>query len=67
MDNWASSPDELPADGTPLTSGENSSYRAVRGGSWRYGSDYCRSGYRNYGNPADSFDIRGFRVVLLLS
>ena len=67
LDNWASSPDELPADGTPLTSGENSSYRAVRGGSWRYGSDYCRSGYRNYGNPADSFDIRGFRVVVLLS
>ena len=30
-DNWAN---ELPADGTPLTSGGNSSYRALRGGAW---------------------------------
>ena len=67
LDNWASSPDELPADGTPLTSGGNSSYRAVRGGSWNYDSDNCRSGNRNFSPPDSSYNLQGFRVVLLLS
>jgi len=66
-DNWTSSTNELPADGTPLTSGGDSGYRAVRGGSWYNDTDYCRSGNRNYFNPDSSYSNQGFRVVLLLS
>jgi len=67
LDNWASSLSELPADGTPLTSGGNSNYRAVRGGSWYSVTDGCRSGGRTFYYPDASLSYLGFRVVLLLS
>ena len=67
QDNWTSNANVLPQDGTPLTNGGNNNLRAVRGGSWLYGSDDCRSGSRHNLSPDDSIDNRGFRVVLLLS
>ena len=45
-------------DPTGPTSG---SYRVLRGGSWSNGADYCRSAYRNSGNP-DGYRNFGFRV-----
>ncbi|KKI98652.1 hypothetical protein PROH_17465 [Prochlorothrix hollandica PCC 9006 = CALU 1027] len=55
----------LPKDGKPLLSGGDSSYRAVRGGSWNNNADNCSSGNRNYNNPGNSNNNQGFRVVLL--
>ena len=66
-DAWGSDSKILPADGTPLTIGGNASARAVRGGSWNDGTAYCRSGFRGDGLPGGSVNLRGFRVVLLLS
>ena len=46
-------------------------YRVLRGGSWNYYADRCRSAYRDYDLPkyADDFyygdDCGGFRVVLV--
>ena len=37
--------------------------RVVRGGSWNYYAYYCRSAYRNYGDPGYHGSI-GFRVAL---
>jgi formylglycine-generating enzyme required for sulfatase activity len=40
------------------------SARVLRGGSWRYGSDDCRSSYRSYSSPDDYFHRRtGFRAA----
>ncbi|WP_017712123.1 formylglycine-generating enzyme family protein [Prochlorothrix hollandica] len=55
----------LPKDGKPLLSGGDSSYRAVRGGSWGNLAGNCSSGNRNYYNPGSSYLNQGFRVVLL--
>ena len=67
QDNWTSNANVLPQDGTPLTNGGDNDYRAVRGGSWSYGADVCRSGIRYGSNPDGSYGSQGFRVVLLLS
>ncbi len=40
------------------------SFRIVRGGSWNYDSNYCRSAYRNSFSPSASFSHFGFRVAL---
>jgi len=40
------------------------SNRVVRGGSWRYGSDYCRSAFRDYFDPSYRNSYVGFRLAL---
>ncbi|NEO72462.1 formylglycine-generating enzyme family protein [Moorena sp. SIO3H5] len=43
---------------------DKSSYSGLRGGSWDYYPDYCRSGFRNYIDRRDvHFITVGFRVV----
>ena len=39
------------------------SFRVGRGGCWISNVNYCRSAYRNYGDPDSRRDIVGFRVV----
>jgi hypothetical protein len=39
-------------------------YRVVRGGSWSYAADSCRSALRNGCSPGGAFSGVGFRVVL---
>jgi formylglycine-generating enzyme required for sulfatase activity len=39
------------------------SYRVLRGGSWLYGSLYCRASYRSYNSPYYRADRIGFRVA----
>ena len=38
------------------------SYRVVRGGSWGYDADCCRSAYRNNRDPAIRYSFLGFRL-----
>ena len=40
------------------------SYRVLRGGSWRYIADFCRSAYRYYIDPDSGCNHGGFRVAL---
>jgi len=43
--------------------GANGPCRIIRGGSWAYQADGCRSAYRGYWFPMASADTVGFRVV----
>ena len=63
-DVWNSDSNVLPADGTPLTGGGDSRYRALRGGSWYGNSSSCTSAIRCYYSPDNLYDLYGFRVVL---
>ncbi len=38
--------------------------RVIRGGSWSYNSNYCRSAFRSSRGPGDAYVYVGFRVVL---
>ncbi len=38
------------------------SNRVVRGGSWHYVADYCRSAIRNLHDPSSRYDLIGFRL-----
>ncbi len=51
-------------DVTDPTGPSSGSTRVIRGGSWRYNAQYCRSAYRLYNYPSSypSGDV-GFRVV----
>ena len=40
------------------------SFRVIRGGSWDYYANHCRSANRDYGYPSDRNYAIGFRVVL---
>jgi sulfatase modifying factor 1 len=61
---------ELRADASDTASGaskdpsgpESGSNRVVRGGSWYYDADYCRSAYRNFRHPGDRNNNLGFRL-----
>ena len=48
-------------NGNPLP--DNSPCRIIRGGSWAYFANCCRSAYRGYGPPTARVDTVGFRVV----
>jgi formylglycine-generating enzyme required for sulfatase activity len=53
-----------PIDGNPrLKTSKTASSKVIRGGSWDYYPQHCRSAYRNYFNARDSSDYIGFRIV----
>lgn len=54
---YASSPQDDPQG---PSSGES---RVLRGGSWNYGPEVCRSAYRGHDDPSIGFDYYGFRVA----
>jgi formylglycine-generating enzyme required for sulfatase activity len=60
-DYYSSSPSEDPAGPS------SGSSRVLRGGSWLYSANFCRSAYRNHGAPAYSDHDHGFRVLCELS
>ncbi|MDR1155262.1 MAG: formylglycine-generating enzyme family protein [Bacteroidales bacterium] len=62
LDQWDGSDNYagLPATDPVCSTG---SFRALRGGSWSYYAQYCRSAYRNGGSPDHRSDHVGFRVV----
>ena len=62
-DKWESDLSKLPKDGKVLLSGGDSSRHPIRGGSWFYNSNYCRSEYRNNDSADFKYYSLGFRVV----
>ena len=65
LDQWHSSYEGALTDGSAWIdkNAKESATRVRRGGSWYYIPVYCRSAYRNYFNPRDSYDFIGFRIV----
>jgi formylglycine-generating enzyme required for sulfatase activity len=50
---------------TNPTGAATGSDRVIRGGSWYYDANICRSAYRDYINPDGNRNYVGFRVVLV--
>jgi formylglycine-generating enzyme required for sulfatase activity len=64
QDSWHSSYKGAPTDGSAwLDTEENTNLKLLRGGSWCYNPDYCRSAYRDYYNLDNNDYYIGFRVV----
>ena len=64
QDNWHSNYEGAPTDGNAWLDNEESSDRKLlRGGSWFYNPDYCRSAYRSSSNLGHYNNDIGFRVV----
>ena len=62
LDSWDGSANYPagPVSDPYVTSGPG---RVVRGGSWLFGSSFCRSAYRGYNIPSSALNGGGFRVV----
>lgn len=61
QDVYTSDYDDCPTNGSVYRgSGSN---RVLRGGSWLFNARYCRSAYRFFNSPVDSFSDLGFRVA----
>ncbi len=60
-DAWRGSPYR----GDPSGGGGSPPDRVVRGGSWNYSPEFCRSAIRNWWRPEDRNWLQGFRVCLL--
>ena len=63
QDDWHSSYNEAPTDGTAWMSDENHQPKVIRGGSWNNFPRYCRSASRNGPTRGNRYDILGFRVA----
>ncbi|MBR8836694.1 MAG: formylglycine-generating enzyme family protein [Stigonema ocellatum SAG 48.90 = DSM 106950] len=66
FDHWHENYEDAPIDGSSLIIeiGENDNqYRLLRGGSWHYDPEYCRSANRSRDAPDYVNDNIGFRVV----
>jgi len=65
QDHYHSSYEGAPTDGSAWEDEEadENVARIIRGGSWNYNPRYCRSAYRYFNYPRESYYIIGFRVV----
>jgi formylglycine-generating enzyme required for sulfatase activity len=64
QDSWHSSYKGAPTDGSAwLDTEENTNFKLLRGGSWVYDPEACRSAYRLDNNLDNDHDYIGFRVV----
>ena len=66
-DVWRDDYSGAPCDGSAWSTSEYESSRIVRGGSWTYPTDFCRSAFRAHGAPNVRYRGLGFRVVLVFA
>lgn len=67
-DHWHPSYENAPTTGSAWLTANPDSFRLLRGGSWDYDPEHCRSAYRNYYNPhCAQINQFGFRVACDLS
>ena len=62
-DTWHDNYDGAPTDGSVWTKNGNDNRSPLRGGSWYYYPNSCRSAYRNFSDWRDLIRSYGFRVV----
>jgi formylglycine-generating enzyme required for sulfatase activity len=64
-DHWHSNYEGAPTDGSAWLdeTAKTNARRVTRGGSWNDSPLHCRSRYRDIGNPRESADFIGFRVM----
>ena len=64
QDDWHDNYQDAPTDGTTWLS-EDSSMKVLRGDSWNFNPNYCRSAYRflNFRRHVNIYNYVGFRVV----
>jgi len=62
-DHWHDNYEGVPNDGSIWLSSDESLERLLRGGSWIYLPENCRSAYRNNSNPGNNLIDIGFRIV----
>ena len=63
QDLWHHNYNGAPDDGSAWLQNSNDPRRLMRGGSWRYYPELCRSAKRYYNKPEAKFSHYGFRVV----
>jgi len=65
QDHWHGSYEGAPTDGRAWEDADvdDNKRRVIRGGCWGSLPRNCRSAFRSYGSPRDSYDDLGFRVV----
>ena len=63
QDTWHETYEGAPADGNAWISSDERKFSVLRGGSWDDFPEGCRSAFRNWNAPGNSFDDVGFRVV----
>jgi formylglycine-generating enzyme required for sulfatase activity len=65
LDHWHWSYEGAPTDGRPWLDTQTGTSRLLRGGSWGFPPDGCRSAYRDRGLPGSRSRGVGFRVCCL--
>ena len=63
LDHWHENYDGAPTDGNAWTKGGEPDRRALRGGSFQFFPDVCRSANRTRGTHGNRYSYVGFRVV----
>jgi formylglycine-generating enzyme required for sulfatase activity len=63
-DSWHNNYNDAPVDGTAWEVGGDAHRRVLRGGSWSFRSELCRSASRSWNESDGGLRICGFRVVL---
>lgn len=67
LDDWHGNYKGATTDGSAWVNNKNNnSFKMVRGGSWYYDPEYCRSAFRDSNDRAERYDYDdfvGFRVV----
>lgn len=62
-DSWHNNYNDAPLDGTAWEIGGDTHRRVLRGGSWSFNSELCRSASRSWNESDGGLRICGFRVV----
>lgn len=62
-DDWHGNYENAPIDGSAWVTGDKDTTKILRGGSWYFDPNVCRSAVRYFSYPRDGNYYIGFRVV----